>query len=332
MDRENQQILKIFINLLKDCPKNQKWLITYFRTEKIFQKYEEIGFDEKSNEIESLLEQLNQHYIITDNFFLNNHVKSKYQNVHFALTNSIFQWNKNLNIRWWYEFKQVYDKLNFDYDLMYSVRNHKSNRVSILNELKNLNNNKIYLQTCDALNHNKYYKKNGSLVSNDIKNNSIVGNTDFDDISYIENCKGCNDIFFRVLTKAKMQILCESWSWSTQTFTSQYLSEKTIGLLLAGIPFISTHEYPIEMVEKIFDVPPHPFYKESKKYKVDGKLFSKFVKEFMENFDENYVLCKEWSDMVHTKFMYRMNNENSLLDLILNNDLKKNNTIKQNIM
>ena len=81
--------------------------------------------------------------------------------MHFALTNSIFQWNKNLNIRWWYEFKQVYDKLNFDYDLMYSVRNHKSNRVSILNELKNLNNNKIYLQTCDALNHNKYYKKNG---------------------------------------------------------------------------------------------------------------------------------------------------------------------------
>ena len=332
MDRENQQILKIFINLLKDCPKNQKWLITYFRTEKIFQKYEEIGFDEKSNEIESLLEQLNQHYIITDNFFLNNHVKSKYENVHFALTNSIFQWNKNLNIRWWYEFKQVYDRLNFEYDLMYSVRNHKSNRVSILNELKNLNNNKIYLQTCDALNHNKYYKKNGSLVSNDIKNNSIVGDTDFDDISYIENLKGCNDIFFRVLTKAKMQILCESWSWSTQTFTSQYLSEKTIGLLLAGIPFISTHEYPIEMVEKIFDVPPHPFYNESKKYKVDGKLFSKFVKEFMENFDENYVLCKEWSDMVHTKFMYRMNNENSLLDLILNNDLKKNNTIKQNII
>jgi hypothetical protein len=86
------------------------------------------------------------------------------------------------------------------------------------------------------------------------------------------------------------------------------------------------------MVEKIFDVPPHPFYNESKQYKVDGKLFSKFVKEFMENFDENYVLCKEWSDMVHTKFMFRMNNENSLLDLILNNDLKKNKIIKQNIM
>mgnify|MGYP000459802121 CR=1 FL=1 len=68
------KILKIFINLLKDCTKNQKLLITYFRTEKIFQKYEEIGFDEKSNEIESLLEQLNQHYIITDNFFLNNSI------------------------------------------------------------------------------------------------------------------------------------------------------------------------------------------------------------------------------------------------------------------
>ena len=329
LNRENQQILKIFINLLKDCPKNQKWLITYFRTEKIFQKYEGIRLD-VMDEIESLLEQLNQHYIITDNFFLNNHVKSKYENVHFALTNTIFQWNRNWNVRWYYEFKQVYDKLNFDYDLMYSIKNHKINRVDIINELSKLNNDRLYLQHTNAL-QNPSYKKYSPKISH-INTNSIYGDVDFDDISYIANHAGYMDMFFRVLPKAKMQILCESWSWSTHTFTSQYLSEKTIGLLLAGIPFISTHEYPIEMIEKIFDVPPHPFYKESKQYKVDGKLFSKFVKEFMENFDENYILCKEWSDIVHTKFMYRMNNENSLLDLILNNDLKSSNTKSSNIV
>ena len=37
MERESQQILKIFIKLLKDCPENQKWIITYLRTEKILQ-------------------------------------------------------------------------------------------------------------------------------------------------------------------------------------------------------------------------------------------------------------------------------------------------------
>jgi len=330
MERETQQILKIFNNLLKDCPQNQKWIITYLRTEKILQTKDVDYTDEKWMEIESLIDELKNHHIVTDNIFLNESIKLQHPNFYYTLTNTIFQWNHNWNIRWYYEFKQVYDRLSFDYDLMYSIKNHKVNRVNIINELSKLNNNKLYLQHTNAL-QNPAYDKHSPKISH-INTNSIYGDVDFDDISYIANHAGYMDVFFRVLPKAKMQILCESWSWSNKEFTSQYLSEKTFGLLLSGIPFISTHEYPLQMIEKMLDVPPHPFYNESKRCKTNGKLFAQFVDTFLQNFDENYKLCKEWSDLVHTKLMYKIENENSLLDLIINGGLKTEFIVKKSLI
>lgn len=324
MERENQQLLKIFINLLKDCPENQRWLITYFRTEKILHSLEsdEAGTHEKIVEVESLLNQLSQHYIINDNMFLDERLESMYENFYFTYTNSIFQWNYNLNLRWYYEFKSIFDKLNFDYDLMYSVRNHKIFRVNFINALNELKNPKIYLQRSDTLSRLKTYKTNSVLVSNDVKCSSIYGETDFEDLSYIQNIKNGLDLFFRVLPKAKMQILDESWAHSEKDFATQYISEKILGLILSGIPFISTHDYPLIMIQKILELPNHPFFEDSKKYKGNPKLLCEFVERFMENFDENYLLCKEWSNLAFEKFMNKLNTENSLLDLILENKLK----------
>ena len=330
MERESQQILKVFIKLLNDCPKNQKWLIGYFRTEKILQTKDTNIVDKNWLEIESLMNQLNSHHFITDNIFLNPNLQSQYPNFYYALTNTIFQWNEIIAIRWFYEFKQVYDKLTFDYDLMYSIKNHKINRVNIINELSKIKNDKLYLQHSDSLQNPDYLRHSPTIEH--INKNSIVGDTDFSDVSWIINYQGYMDMFFRVLPKAKMQILCESWSWSVREFTTQYLSEKTFGLLLAGIPFISTHEYPLQMIQKMLDVPQHPFYDESKRCKGDGKLFAKFVKEFLENFDENYRLCKEWSDLVHSKIVYKIENENSLLDLILNGELKTEFIVKKSLL
>ena len=81
---------------------------------------------------------------ITDNIFLNPALQLQYPNFYYALTNTIFQWNEIVALRWYYEFKQVYDKLNFEYDLMYSIKNHKINRVDIINELSKLNNDRLY--------------------------------------------------------------------------------------------------------------------------------------------------------------------------------------------
>lgn len=315
MEKESQQILTIYKNLLKDAPPNQKWILTYFRTEKILQTNDTVEYHSNWYDIENLLSDLSKHHIITDNMFLNPAIESKYPNFHYALTNTIFQWNEIVGIRWFYEFKNIYDKLSFDYDLMYSIRNHKLNRVYIINELSKLKNDRILLQKSDSL-QNSDYIQNTSTISH-INVNSVYGDNGFSDVTWIENHRGYMDMFFRVLPKAKMQILCESWSWGNKDYLSQYLSEKTFALILAGIPFISTHEYPLKMLEIMLDVPPHPFFNESLKCKANSKLFAGFVKAFMENFDENYILCKEWSDLVHTKLMYKLNTENSLLDLLI---------------
>ena len=327
MERESQQILKIFIKLLKDCPKNQKWLIGYFRTEKILQTKDTNIIDKNWLEIESLMDELKNHHFITDNIFLNKNLELQYPNFYYTLTNTIFQWNEIIAIRWFYEFKQIYDKLNFDYDLIYSIKNHKINRVNIINELSKIQNDRLYLQHSDSLQNPSYIKYAPTIEH--INTNSIIGDTDFSDVSWIINHQGYMDMFFRVLPKAKMQILCESWSWSSREFTSQYLSEKTFALLLSGIPFISTHEYPLQMIEKMLEVPPHPFYNESKRCKTNGKLFAKFVDKFLQNFDENYKLCKEWSDLVHSKLIYKIENQNSLLDLIIDGRLKSEFIVKK---
>ena len=316
MEREAQQILTTYKNLLKNVPPNQKWIITYFKTEKILQTNDSSVYDEKWFEVEEMLSDLGNHHIVIDNVFLTDSSENKHPNLHFALTNTVFQWDEIIAIRWFYEFKQVYDKLNFDYDLMYSIKNHKINRVNIINELEKLKHPKLLLQRTDALQNPDYKKRVASLK--DINVNSIYGDNDFADVSWIINHRGYMDMFFRVITKSKMQILCESWSWDNREFTSQYLSEKTFAFILAGIPFISTHEYPLQILQKILDLPLHPFYEESKRCKTNGKLFAEFVKDFLDNFDENYKLCKEWSDLAHIKLMKLVETQNSLLDLISN--------------
>jgi hypothetical protein len=330
MERESQQILKRFIDLLKDCPPTQKWIITYFRTEKILQTKDTNTIDPNWLEIESLMSELKNHHFITDNIFLNENLKNFHPNFYYSLTNTVFQWNEIIAIRWFYEFKQLYNKLNFEYDLMYSIKNHKNNRVKIMNELSKLKNHRLFLQHSDSL-QNPSYQKNAPEIEH-IKKNTTVGETDFSDITWITNYQGYMDMFFRVLPMAKMQILCESWSWSSRDFTSQYLSEKTFILLLSGIPFISTHEYPLQMIEKMLDVPRHPFYEESKRCKTNGKLFAEFTNDFLNNFDENYKLCKEWSDIVHDKLIFKIENENSLLDLIINKELKNEFIIKKSLL
>ena len=61
---------------------------------------------------------------------------------------------------------------------------------------------------------------------------------------------------------------------------------------------------------------------------MDRKYFITFVEEFLNNFEENYTLCKTWTNMYHTAFMDKINNENSLFDLISNDFKKDINIIK----
>jgi hypothetical protein len=322
-------ILITFLNKLYQLIKTKKnWIILNMTTEKQFFEYENIPKNDVFLKVDNCYNQFKNHKIITDNIIINDYIDKKCSNYHFTFTNVIMNWNSQFGIRYFYEFKNIYDKLNFEYDLVFSARKLKEHRIELLINLKKLNNNKIYLQYSDATMEYEYSFsdfniKSKKLLDNDIQLNSKIGNVDFDNLNNIDyNDRLGLDLFFRLLPKAKMQILDEAWAFVNDALISNHISEKTIGLILAGIPFISTHEYPLDILQKIFKLEPHPFYNEIKKSRIDRNYFITFIKEFLNNFEENYILCKTWTDSYHTAFMNKINNENSLFDLI-SNDFKK---------
>jgi hypothetical protein len=190
--------------------------------------------------------------------------------------------------------------------------------VEILRRLSEIKNDKILLQRTDSIVNTEFLNSNQFLKNEAIKMNSIEGENDFSNLKWIDNFRGVTwDIFFRMLSKSKMQILDESWSFQKDKFNSQYLSEKTISLILSGIPFISTHTYPLEIIELSTGIEPHPFMEDFNRIKGNPELFSLFVNDFMLNFEENYIRCKKWSDECNKLFIDMLENKNSLLDLII---------------
>lgn len=324
---EDTPFLMKFSELTKDY---ENWIITFFRTEKIIGRHDEFD-DWWIGDVENKLKLLSKHKVVSDNFFLNDDIRYFYPNLSFAFTNTLWQWNEIIDIRWYYEFKNVYSKLNFDYDLIYSVRHHKRHRVEVLNELSQLNNPRILLQRTNSLANWVFNKFDSSLEPlENVVMNSMEGDNDFSNLTLIKHKKGVNwDIFFRFLSKAKLHILDESWAWNENDFHSQYLSEKTYGFILANIPFISTHSYPIEMIQRMLNLKDHPFIEDFRKHKGNSKLFGEFIKSFMLDFEKNYKLCKEWTDMCHDKTMEKLNNENSLIDLMLDGFKKEKEKIKK---
>lgn len=307
-----------FLSQTAKLLENKKnWCILFFRTEKIFSKCDGISFSFVT-QVEKELEKLKNHFIISDNIFIKDTVKSLYPNHFFSFTNVIYQWNELISIRWYYEYKNIFEKLNQPYDLCFSIRHHRKNRVKLINTLQNLNNHKIYLSSVDNTNGTEYsrYEK---LINPNVNNNITKGD-DFNDLSYIQNIGEYRylDYLMRILPMAKIHILSETWDYEIKDYNSNYLSEKTYGFILAKIPFISTHSYPLDIIQKILNIPKHPFYDEIKIRNSNIEKFVEFVKIFMENFEKNHKLCKDWIDVVHDKFMEKLNNENSVLDLILN--------------
>jgi hypothetical protein len=289
------------------------------RTEKLLTKVDFPDLDFASKD-EYYLGKMKNHYIINDGFFLENMSHGNYDNFYSVFTNTIFQWNEYCGINWYYDFGKIYSKLNFDYDIGYSVRRIKRNRKKLLQNLSHLNNPKIFLSVTDfggseLTNLDKYQ---GELNFENIHFNSTTGDTDFFDISYIPNirCPGI-DVFLRVLPKSKMQILDESWAHHQKNYIHQYLSEKTFGLLLAGIPFISTHNYPLDIIRKVLKVDDHPFYEDSKKFAVDPKMFTIFVDNFLKNFEENFELCRNWSLSTKKILLDYISSNNDLLQLFV---------------
>ena len=320
--KQDIEIIKRIIELISD---KKDWIFLYLRTEKILSKTD-IPNLEMNTAVDELLYQLKNHKIITDNVFLNNQIESQYPNFFHAFTNSVYNWNDLIGIRWFYEFKNLFENLNKPYDIGFSIRRIKGNRKEILKLLKEQNNKKIFLSFTDYFVEDEdfFNRHVSNFLNMGLSYNSKKGNNDFENIENINNLNPTGlDLFFRILSKSKVQILDESWAWFPITYTHQYISEKTIGYILAGIPFISTHTYPLDILEKELGLDRHPFYNQTKDSYNDSKKFCDFVKSFLENFNENYLLCLEWSKKANETLLERILSKNDLLDLF-NSNFKKN--------
>jgi hypothetical protein len=319
--------INVYKKILKNLEGKSNWIVSLMKTEKLLITEKIQGLKYKNDTEFYIQEILKNNFVITDNVILRYSTLPDYfKNLFFVFSNSIFNWNSYINIRWFYEFKSVYDKLNFDYDIGFSIRNPKPNRIEILKLLYKINNPKLFLQISDFIYKNKNFdleninmdilhsisKLNGIFI------NKLEGNYDFDNISLLSTWNhGIDfDLFFRYLSKSKIQILDESWSFSSVEYKTQYLSEKTIGYILAGVPFIPTHSYPLEILNQNLDIKEYPFFNNIKTIKGNPEKIVNFIEHFLIDFEYNYKLIKEWTDDVHLKFIKKVNTENSLLDLL----------------
>jgi hypothetical protein len=194
------------------------------------------------------------------------------------------------------------------------MRYHKKHRIDIINELSKLNNEKIFLSRVDNCKKTEFFKYKDKILN---INYNITECNDFADLTYIENIEHYLDYLMRILPMAKLHIISETWDWVMGDLTSNYLSEKSYGLLLANVPFITIHPYPLEIISKILNIEPHPFYNEIKEIKSNSSKFSNFISDFMLNFDNNYILCKNWVNTAHHSLITQIETKNSLLDLVV---------------
>lgn len=321
------------IRRIAELIENKKnWIVCLFRTEKIFIKNDNANIKSDGTiqieEIENQILRLSNHTILTDNIFINELVHNKYPNVYHPFTNIIFQWNEMVSIRWFYDYKNISDIMSPKYKMGYSIRAHKPLRVKTAEELVKIDG--VFVSQTNVITNNsvqpKYREIEGAYF------NDYDSEIDFQNLRVISNITVGLDYFLRILPMSKIQICDESWSNNTADYTSQYLSEKSIGLILANIPFICTHSYPYDCLTNLTGIRKHPFYDECKKYQGNSQLIAEFVKSFIDNFDVNYQLCKEWVEECHNIFMDRLLNENTMLDMIIDGPFSKRPMVTQPLL
>ena len=287
----------------------------------------------KSREIKYLNELSKKSIFITDNLFANEEdLGVDKNNFVSTLTNDVYVWNYLAHIRWASEFKNIYKNLNFEHKLGVSFRSPKPHRIDIIEKLSKENNSDIFSSFSSAifeeyrgtydhswsdihydnlLTHiknipNVYLNDVGFDVDDDFENLYIVGNTEKNQMEF--------DYYFRILPKSKVQLLDETHAYKPTIDVPMNLSEKTYILLLANIPFISTHHYPFDLIKKYIVDIDYPYYDDMVKVTNNTDELVKFIKKFLENFDEMYPKIKEYTDVVHNVLSERLRTENSFLE------------------
>jgi len=246
--------------------------------------------------------------LFSDNFFLDNNV--------FLFTQTIFKWNKIAGIRWFYEYKNIYENIVKKYKFGYFVLRKNNFR----NKLGNLLSELDYC----FINHFKNEQFNNTIKYTQL--NDIIGHRDFDNLYKVypkpNDYNFDLDYFFRVLPYSKIILLDETHS-NKNNSELNWLTEKTYGIILSKIPFIPTNISTLKMIYKIIpSCTPYPFEKQIVELSANPQKIKEFIISFNNDFDFNYKILNDWIGYLHDKFMFKIYNENSLLDYFIKNEDK----------
>jgi len=326
--------------ILNNIDLSKKWILLWSYGENVFSR---VGFNEwyKNSQMQKLSILTNK-----TNFFIDNIECSDIYSVNdfgfnfnlkTAFTQDIYMWNVTAGVRWAYEFKNIFKNLIPEYQFCLALRNPKPHRLEFFKQLDSLNNPHIYLSQYELLfkqnsgkpistfpeltwdgyrdEINKLKNVHWNLIddeNDDFANLDAVGNRDISRFEF--------DYYFRILPRAKVQILEETMTLQQDYKIPQFLSEKTYILLLANVPFISTHHYPFDVIKKIILDIDYPYYDEIKEIDSSRTKLKEFVQKFSENFDEMYPPIVEYTNKVHEALLYKLKNNNSLLESIIGNN------------
>ena len=311
---------------------DKKWILFWNFGENKFVHIQNKDLDH-NKELRLIRKLVNNTIFISDNYINENSPFSQINpnKLIKTLTNDVYMWNYYARITWANEFKEVFKYLTPPHKICISFRSAKPHRIEICEKLGTKNLKDVFISYSSAFfeirkgeedrswNEIKYdetynrlknipnlnINKVGSFSETDFENLNVSGNRE----SYMEF-----DYYFRILSKGQIQLLDETHSYVDDAELPMNLSEKSFILLLANIPFISTHSYPLDLIKiHILDLE-YPYYNEIKEVNNNTDKLISFIETLLENFDEMYPKIKEWTDKVHIELQKRIRTENSFLE------------------
>ena len=229
--------------------------------------------------------------------YISNDIRNK-----FLLTQTIFAWNEYANIRIWKEYENVHHKINHNYKLGFFFSRITNYRSSLVNELKD--NTDIFINQFGLYNHS-------TKIDGVTQHNIRQPINDFDNIKLLTDSAFPLDFFFRVLPKTKAVLSIETLKTESD-YT--FLTEKTYGLIIGGIPFIPIHTFILDMIQSIGFNTLHPFDAEIREFDNSIKKTSEFIKTYLKDEPNNYHKLVIWVNQLKAYMLSRLYSENSLLD------------------
>lgn len=285
-----------------------EWILTFFLGEKLF--FDDIiSGNPIYQKLSNTMDRLTKHKLFTDNI----PYKTKIPNHIFPLSNVLMFWYFRTRLLMYKEYGDLHRKIPHNYLWGYHIKRHRYRRLEIG---RLLDTEKVFVSQTDWNDElvpdfkNLFEKSNIQPIKGAFYNN-LVGDNDFDNKfnGYLEGDKIGFDLFFTLLPQSKGVIIDETWN--VHKYKINYLSEKTYGMILARIPFVTTSIYPLDLIKYAIGGQPHPYYDTISKLEGNTTELCNWINGMVE---DDLEVIQSWVDDINHILHQKVYNNNHILD------------------